>query len=98
MVVAAVGAIAAPAAAQTWQESRDFFLTQKRADLTELCGAARQLNSRGELFWTSDTRSMFRRELMKEATADGVRLTPDQVDAHLRGMAAAMQVACPDVR
>lgn len=98
MVVTAIGCSISAADAQTWQESRDFFLTEKRSDLTELCGVARQLNSRGEMLWTSETRNMMRTEIAKEAAADGVRLTPDRYEVHLRGMEAALQIACPGVR
>lgn len=97
MLIASLGCVAAPAGAQSWEESRDYYLNQKRNDLNQLCTAARQLNGRGQQFWTADTRTMIRNGIAKDAASAGVNLPPERFDAFERGMEAAMQVACPDV-
>ena len=75
-----------------WFEFRDALLGRKRSDLMIFCSMGRDYNSIGESYWSS--------RLANRSKADVIRSSGSEAtaSAFMSGLAAAMNIACPDVR
>jgi len=86
--------VAAPAGAKPalWEEFRDIYLGRNRSDLMEYCSSGRKINQDGGYYFDPRTQRK-KKELM---TSRGLSI--EMADAMLAGTAAAMAIACPEVR
>ena len=77
----------------TWQGARDVYLGQGRSELMGNCSAGRELNQQGINYWGDLYQRKVKERVMRST---GVS---DQVYYEMNnGLAAAMAVACPEVR
>ena len=72
----------------TWEGAKAYLLGPGRHELMEICDMGRQLNSLGQSAYSEQVQSAVRKKAESAAKAD----------AYLAGRAAAMAVACPEVR
>lgn len=89
MLVGAPGVAKPP----LWEGFRDSFLGRNRSDLMSSCSVGRELNHRGLNYWGDLYQRKVKERVMRST---GVS---DQVYYEMNnGLAAAMAVACPEVR
>ena len=74
-----------------WRYWRDVFLGPARVKLMTTCSLARDINDSGKSYWSPETRQRVEGMLIRE-------FGEAHAQAFYAGQAAAMSVACPDVR
>ena len=77
---------------QEWAGFRDLWLGQFRGDLMDFCNIGRRTNSYGQSYWAQGTDTMARELSIKSGKSE------ETAKNMLSGLAAAMAVACPEVR
>jgi hypothetical protein len=77
---------------QEWAEFRDLWLGQFRGNLMYFCNIGRRLNSNGQSYWEEGTGTMARELSIKSGKSE------ETAKNILSGLAAAMAVACPEVK
>ena len=75
-----------------WEEFRDVYLGRNRSDLMEFCASGRKINKYGGYYFDPRTQ----KKKLELALSKG--LSKKMADAMLSGTAAAMAIACPEVR
>ena len=75
-----------------WAGFRDLWLGQFRGDLMDFCNIGRRTNSYGQSYWAQGTDTMARELSIKSGKSE------ETAKNMLSGLAAAMAVACPEVR
>ena len=87
--------VGAPAVGQTitWEGARDAYLGQGRSELMRNCSVGRELNHRGLNYWDG----LYQREV-KEKVMRSTGVSDQFYYEMNNGLAAAMAVACPEVR
>ena len=87
--------VGVPAVGQTitWEGARDVYLGQGRSELMGNCSAGRELNQQGINYWGDLYQGIVTERYMRRNNIS------DQVySAMSNGLAAAMAIACPEVR
>ena len=77
----------------TWDFARDFFLGRGRSYLMEDCAIGRKINQIGEYYFDPRLQNKTKERILSKDASIEI-----EIDAYLAGRAAAMAVACPEVR